>query len=286
MTHSTVRRPVQRVDLAQPSGSAGRSTGLDTLATEEPLQILINQEPYATTMRTPGHDLELALGFLISEGVISTPEDVASAAHCSNTSRLTAPDGSRQSAEADHNAVTVELRPHLPGPDPSKHRHVTSACGVCGTATVDAVRARSRYDLADDRASVDAALITGLPPAMRRAQRVFERTGGLHAAALFDRGGRLLCLREDVGRHNAVDKVVGWAFTRELVPLTGHVIQVSGRASFELVQKAWLAGAPILAAVSAPSSLAAELAEEAGMTLIGFSRDNRFTVYSGGHRIT
>ena len=258
--------------------TAERTTRLDTLATEEPLQVLVNGDPYATTMRTPGHDLELALGFLVSEGVITAPEDVESAAHCSNTSRLTAPDGQPSNAEADHNAVTVDLRPHVPAPDPAKHRHITSACGVCGTATVDAVRAQCRYDGATDPTQVDAAVITRLPQAMRTAQRVFERTGGPHAAGLFDVTGQLLCLREDVGRHNALDKLVGWAFTRGLLPLTGHVMQVSGRASFELVQKTWLAGAPVLAAVSAPSSLAADLADDAGLTRSASDRCGQATL--------
>jgi FdhD protein len=162
---------------------------------------------------------------------------------------------------------------------------VTSACGVCGTATVDAVRSRSPYDLRADDVRVAAATLAALPDRMRAAQRVFDRTGGLHAAGLFAADGTLLCVREDVGRHNALDKVVGWAFTRGLLPLRGHVLQVSGRASFELAQKAWLAGAPVLAAVSAPSSLAAELADDAGMTLVGFSRGDRFTVYAGAERV-
>jgi FdhD protein len=272
-----MRRPVLRVTV-----DGRRTTRQDTLATEEPLQILVGREPYATTMRTPGHDLDLALGFLVSEGVISAPEDVAGAAHCPDTAPVTA-DGSK--GEPDHNVVTVDLRAHVPAPDPAKHRHVTSACGVCGTSTVAAVRERSGYDVRADPAVVSDAVIAGLPRAMREKQRVFDRTGGLHAAALFDVTGRLLCLREDVGRHNAVDKVVGWAFTAGLLPLTGRLLQVSGRASFELVQKAWLAGCPVLAAVSAPSSLAAELAEDAGLTLIGFSRGDHFTVYTGAHRI-
>jgi FdhD protein len=290
VTHTTVRRRVQRVTIDGPreSPATSRASRLDTLAIEEPLQIMVGGEPYATTMRTPGHDLDLALGFLVSEGAIASPEDVESAARCSNTSRLTSASGGpavNLVDEADHNAVTVGLRPHVATPDAAKHRHVTSACGVCGTASVEDVRARGRYEVAADMVVVDAAVIAGLPQAMRAAQRVFERTGGLHAAGLFTATGQLLCLREDVGRHNAVDKVVGWAFTHGLLPLTGHIVQVSGRASFELVQKTWLAGAPILAAVSAPSSLAADLADDAGLTLIGFSRDDHFTVYTGAQRI-
>jgi FdhD protein len=277
VTHTSVRRRVLRVTLDGASTSRQ-----DTLATEEPLQILINRAPFVTTMRTPGHDLDLALGFLVSEGVIAGPADVAGAAHCPDSAPI-GPDGAP--GEPGHNVVTVDLRPHVLLPDPAKHRHVSSACGVCGTATVDAVRARCRYDLHADATVVGASVLAGLPQAMRARQRIFDRTGGLHAAGLFDAEGRLLCLREDVGRHNAVDKVVGWAFTAGLLPLAGHVLQVSGRASFELVQKAWLAGCPVLSAVSAPSSLAADLAQEAGLTLIGFSRGDHFTIYSGEQRV-
>lgn len=276
MPHATTRRPAVRVSI-EPGGSAGRAGRVETLATEEPLQILVNGAPYATTMRTPGHDLELALGFLLSESVVVGGEDVAGAAHCP---------GSNPGPDSDHNTVTVDLRAHVPEPEPARHRHVTSACGVCGTSTVDALRARGRHHLGASPASVAAATLATLPDRMRSAQRVFDRTGGLHAAALFALDGRLLCLREDVGRHNAVDKVVGWALTRDMLPLAGHVLQVSGRASFELVQKCWLAGCPVLAAVSAPSSLAADLAEEVGLTLVGFSRGDRFTVYTGVQRIT
>jgi FdhD protein len=282
----------------------------DTLATEEPLEIQLDGEPFTTTMRTPGHDLDLALGFLVGEAVIARPGDVVRAAHCPDAvapprerARALVPVadvavgpgcGGRWGGEepeaatataGTHNVVTVDLAPHVTRPAPERHRHVTSACGVCGTATVDEIRARSPHDLHEDAARFDARTIAALPGRMRDAQRVFDRTGGLHAAALFAPHGRLLCVREDVGRHNALDKVVGWAFTRGLLPLRGHVLQVSGRASFELAQKAWLAGAPALAAVSAPSSLAAELAEEAGMTLVGFSRGDHFTVYAGAERV-
>jgi FdhD protein len=255
---------------------------LDTLAVEEPLEIQLDGEQFTTTMRTPGHDLDLALGFLVGEGVVARPEDVVRAAHCPDA--VGARPGIGLGA-GTHNVVTVDLAPGVPRPARERHRHVTSACGVCGTATVDEIRARSPHDLHEDAARFDARTIAALPGRMRDAQRVFDRTGGLHAAALFAPHGRLLCVREDVGRHNALDKVVGWAFTRGLLPLRGHVLQVSGRASFELAQKAWLAGAPALAAVSAPSSLAAELAEEAGMTLVGFSRGDHFTVYAGAERV-
>ena len=270
MTHSTVRRPVVRVT------ADGRVTRRqDTLATEEPLELQLDGEPFTTTMRTPGHDLDLALGFLVGEGVVARPDDVVRAAHCPDA------DGGR-----NHNVVTVDLAPHVARPAPARHRHVTSACGVCGTATVDEIRARSPHDLWADGVRVTADVLARLPDRMRDAQRVFERTGGLHAAALFTADGRLLCLREDVGRHNALDKVVGWALAQGRLPLAGHVLQVSGRASFELAQKAWLAGCPVLAAVSAPSSLAVDLAADAGMTLVGFSRGDRLTVYTGTERVT
>jgi FdhD protein len=273
----------------------------DTLAVEEPLELQLDGEPFTTTMRTPGHDLDLALGFLVGEGVVVRQADVVRAAHCPDAvtpprERVRAlvpvadvaigtPEAPGPAART-HNVVTVDLAPGVARPAPARHRHVTSACGVCGTATVEEIRARSPHDLRADTTTVAAATLAGLPVTMRRAQRGFDRTGGLHAAALFAPDGRLLCLREDVGRHNALDKVVGWAFTRGALPLAGHVLQVSGRASFELVQKAAVAGCPVLAAVSAPSSLAADLAEETGMTLVGFSRGDRFTVYAGAERVT
>jgi FdhD protein len=229
-------------------------------------------------MRTPGHDLELALGFLVGEGVVGSPEDVVSARHC--------PDAARDSGgEPTHNVVEVRLRAGVVVP-PSRYRAVSSACGVCGTTSIDAVRTRSVHAVAADPVTVDAAVLAALPDRLRAAQRVFDRTGGLHAAGLFTPAGDLLVLREDVGRHNAVDKVVGWAFQRSGLPLSGSVLQVSGRASFELVQKAWTAGCPVLAAVSAPSSLAVDLALEAGLTLVGFSRAGSFNVYAGAQRVT
>jgi FdhD protein len=274
MAHTKVRQRVVRVAVD------GRwAVRPDMLAVEEPLEIRVDDVPFTVTMRTPGHDLDLALGFLVAEGTLSRPEDVVSARHC--------PDAARDAdGRKTHNVVTVDLAPGVPPPAAVRHRLVSSACGICGSASIEAVRTRSRHDLATDDVRIDAAVLAGLPVRMREAQAVFERTGGLHAAALFTPAGDLICLREDVGRHNAVDKVVGWAFAAGRLPLRGHVLQVSGRASFELVQKAWMAGCPALAAVSAPSSLAAELAREAGMTLVGFSRGDRFSVYSGEPRIT
>jgi FdhD protein len=273
MATMTARRPVTRVTDGR------RVRRPDTLAVEEPLEIRVDGAPFTVTMRTPGHDLELALGFLVAEGVIGDGRQVRSAVHC--------PDAAR---DADglptHNVVDVTLAAGVAAPTRDRQRHVSSACGICGAESIDAVRTRSPYDLGADAVRLEPELIADLPRRLRDAQRVFASTGGLHAAGLFGADGELVCLREDVGRHNAVDKVVGWALGQELLPLTGHVLQVSGRASFELVQKAWLAGCPVLAAVSAPSSLAADLAEEAGMTLIGFSRGTSFNVYAGEQRLT
>jgi FdhD protein len=272
MATMTARRPVTRVS----GGSSVRRP--DTLAVEEPLEIRVNGEPFSVTMRTPGHDLDLVLGFLVAEGVVRRADQARSAIHC--------PDAARdEDGRPTYNVVDVTLAPGVAGPERVRQRQVSSACGICGTQSIDAVRARSPYDVTADQVRLPAELVAGLPERLRQAQRVFDSTGGLHAAGLFTAAGELLCLREDVGRHNAVDKVVGWAFTQGRLPLAGQVLQVSGRASFELVQKAWVAGCPVLAAVSAPSSLAADLATDAGMTLVGFSRGASFNVYAGEQRI-
>jgi len=273
MSSMTTRRPVVR----RRAGTVSRRP--DTLAVEEPLEIHVDGGPFTVTMRTPGHDVELALGFLLSEGVVRSPHHVRSVRHC--------PDAA---VDADgrptYNVVEVRLAPGVPPPNRSRARAVSSACGVCGAESVAAVRARCSTDLGHDTTGVDAAVLAGLPDRLRAAQRGFDRTGGLHAAGLFTAAGEPRCVREDVGRHNAVDKVVGWALQHDALPLAGHVLQVSGRASFELVQKAWLAGCPVLAAVSAPSSLAVDLAARAGLTLVGFSRGGSFNVYAGDGRIS
>jgi FdhD protein len=274
----------------------------DTLAAEEPLEIRVGPasgrseaEPAASrdrlatgttggrrpalavTMRTPGDDLDLAIGFLVTEGIIASADDVVTAQLCAGAE-----------TPNTYNVVDVVLAPDVepPGTDPARHFYTTSSCGVCGKTSIDAVRVRSRHDVAADPVTVDAAVLTTLPTALRAAQKTFDVTGGLHAAALFDPAGTLVCLREDVGRHNAVDKVVGWAARAGRLPATGHVLMVSGRASFELVQKATLAGIPVLAAVSAPSTLAVDLAAEAGLTLVGFLRGRTFNIYSRPERIT
>jgi FdhD protein len=251
----------------------------DVLAVEEPLEIRVGGRSLAVTMRTPGNDYDLAAGFLVSEGVISRGEQFSTARYCA---------GATVEGLNTYNVLDVTLAPGVAPPDPSLERsfYTTSSCGLCGKASIDAVRTQSAFEVRDDELRVDAALITSFPGKLREQQAVFEKTGGLHAAALFDGvTGEMLVLREDVGRHNAVDKVVGWAVKENRLPLTGTVLMVSGRASFELTQKAMMAGIPVLAAVSAPSSLAAELATEAGLTLIGFLRGNSMVIYAGAQRV-
>ncbi|BCY15583.1 sulfurtransferase FdhD [Actinoplanes sp. L3-i22] len=263
-----------RIDLAGPPGSVRRP---DELAAEEPLEIRVRKQPLAVTMRTPGNDIDLAMGFLLSEGMIAVAEDVTTAQLCAGTD-----------TPNTYNVVDIVLGAHVPPPltDPTRNFYTTSSCGVCGKASIDAVRTKSRFDVTGDPLRVPAATLAELPGRLRAAQRTFDRTGGLHAAGLFTAAGELLVLREDVGRHNAVDKVLGWALREGRLPLTGHVLMVSGRASFELTQKAWMAGLPLLAAVSAPSTLAVELADEAGMTLVGFLRGQTMNVYAGVERVT
>jgi FdhD protein len=293
MGRVTDRRTVVRIDTAATRheqattpGPAATATAtavrrMDTLAAEEPLEIRVGRpgetrRPLAVTMRTPGDDLDLALGFLFTEGVTTAPRDVLTAQLCAGSD-----------VPNTYNVVDVTLAPHVEGPDTDVARnfYTTSSCGVCGKASIDSVRTRSRFEVASDALTVTAATIVDLPARLRAAQKTFELTGGLHAAGLFDAGGDLLCVREDVGRHNAVDKVVGWALREGRIPLVGHVLMVSGRASFELVQKAVMAGIPMLAAVSAPSTLAADLAEESGLTLIGFLRGATMNVYAGAERV-
>jgi FdhD protein len=257
----------------------GIATGRpDTLAAEEPLEIRVAGRPLTVTMRTPGNDFDLARGFLVSEGVVTAALDVAAIRYCAGA---TANDGNT------YNVVDVRLADGVPLPDVSVERnfYTTSSCGLCGKASLEAVRTISRWRVARDPLRLNTETIAALPDKLRAAQRVFDRTGGLHAAALFDAAGELWCVREDVGRHNAVDKVIGWALDQGRLPLSGMTLMVSGRASFELVQKAVMAGIPALAAVSAPSSLAVDLAREMGLTLIGFLRGTSMNVYSGIERI-
>ena len=267
------------IEIADGAGTVLRR--MDALTGEEPLEIRVGRvgatrSPLAVTMRTPGDELDLALGFLLTEGLITDAADVVTAQLCAGADEPNT-----------YNVVDVALAADVPEPvtDPARNFYTTSSCGVCGKASIDAVRTKSRFDVASDDSTVDAGVLVSLPQRLREHQRIFERTGGLHAAGLFTVEGDLVCVREDVGRHNAVDKVVGWALREHRLPLRGHVLTVSGRASFELVQKASMAGIPVLTAVSAPSTLAVDLADEAGLTLAGFVRGSSMNVYAGAHRV-
>jgi FdhD protein len=275
--HRLARKP-RSVDLTQVSvwddGRVVRKE--DYLAAEEPLEIRAGAEPLTVTMRTPGHDRELAAGFLFTEGLVQRRAQI-----------LTLEGELGEKEKNRGNVVRVELAPEA-APDFEKmrrHFFAASSCGICGKASIDSVRVRA---LAPPNPGfrLDPETLLRLPNALRASQAVFGRTGGLHAAALFDRTGKLLVLREDIGRHNAVDKVVGWALLEDRLPLANAALLVSGRGGFEIVQKAIVAGLPVVASVSAPSSLAVQLARELGLTLVGFLRGRRFVVYAGEERIT
>ncbi|NUS13400.1 MAG: formate dehydrogenase accessory sulfurtransferase FdhD [Streptomyces sp.] len=273
MGRVTERRRVLRIRGAAAAHRA------DTLVAEEPLEIRLNGRPLAITMRTPGDDFALATGFLVSEGVLAAADEVANVVYCA---------GATADGANTYNVVDVTLAPGVPLPAITLERNVytTSSCGLCGKASLDAVRTATRLPV--DPAGgprLTPEVLAGLPGALRAGQEVFDRTGGLHAAALFSADGELLDLREDVGRHNAVDKLVGRALREGRLPLADRILMVSGRASFELAQKAVMAGIPVLAAVSAPSSLAVDLARESGLTLVGFLRGDSMNVYAGEDRI-
>lgn len=265
----TVRRRIWRVD-----GGAAR-TAEDVLATEEPLEIrLLRGEqsvPLAVTMRTPGHDFELAAGFLFSEGIVRGRDQIERMEYCVGPVD-----------EQQYNSVGVRLRAGaaLDTERLTRHFYTTSSCGVCGKASLDALRVEVPWTIPTDEPRVSAEVVAGLPDELRAAQGVFDRTGGLHASGLFDTDGVLLSVREDVGRHNALDKLIGEQLLEGTLPLHNRLLVVSGRASFELVQKTAMAGIPLMVAVGAPSSLAVEAAEEFGITLVGFARGPRFNVYS------
>jgi FdhD protein len=272
VSDGTARVPVRKL-----SGDARISRAeLDVLAVEEPLEVRLawrerdamTERAIAVTMRTPGHDAELALGFLTTEGLVTRREEVAACEASGNVARVELAPGTR-----------VELR------GMERSFYMTSSCGVCGKASIDAVRVRRPFAPPSWGLRLSPQAVQGMPGALRGAQAVFDATGGLHAAALFDEHGVLVEVREDVGRHNAVDKLVGWALGEGRLPLADSVLFLSGRASFELIQKAALAGVPVVAAVGAPSSLAVEMAREVGITLLGFVRDGRFNVYTGAERI-
>jgi FdhD protein len=253
----------------------------DVLATEEPMEIRLlaghTTQTVAVTMRTPGADFELAAGFLYGEGILDSPDDVQKISYCVD---------SDLDAEQRYNIVNVELRGgrQFDLRPLERHFYTTSACGVCGKASLEQLELRG-CPVIPAGPEVLAEVLTTLPEKLREAQGLFNATGGLHAAALFDYKGELLALREDVGRHNATDKLVGWALLEGRLPLSDHIVVVSGRSSFEILQKCLTAGVPVVCAISAPSSLAVDVAREFGMTLVGFLRGGRFNVYTGSDRI-
>ena len=265
--------------------NGGMQTREDLLAVEAPLEIRLGfgpadhrvQKSILVTMRTPGNDFELATGFLYNENIIQNRDDIYSIQHCTDIGRQSNPE----------NIVRAELTPEIKVNLKALERHfyATSSCGVCGKASIDAVQVANCPVLPPGAPTVPIPLIHGLITRLQKKQTAFRHTGGLHAAALFDRAGNLLIIREDVGRHNAVDKLIGTACYKNMIPLSDAIVLVSGRASFELVQKILRAGAPVMVAVGAPSSLAVELAQTFGLTLIGFLRDKRFNIYAGKERI-
>ena len=272
-----LRRNVSNVHVVALNDGV-RSERTDTLAAEEPLEIRVQgpgqeQRSVAVTMRTPGGDFELAVGFLFTEGLI-VPSDVGRVAYCDT----------QPGEDQQYNVVSVTLHRPFDFDLLKRNFYATASCGVCGKAALDDIEVRCAP--VADGPEVASDVLLSLPAALRRAQKVFDRTGGLHAAGLFTAEGGAIAVREDVGRHNAVDKVIGEQVLAGRVPLAGHVLQVSGRLSFEIVQKAAVAGIPIVSAVSAPSSLAVDAAERFGMTLVGFVRDDRLNVYAGPQRVT
>ena len=292
--------PIRTPDLKRPNTSTARPARVrfvqvhkvekgsvrlesDLLAVEEPLEILLGyhsqgrrrEKTLSITMRTPGHDRELAAGFLYTEGIVLKPEDIEGVF------------ASRNSEGDLHNGVRVDLRRGVEFDETklARHFYTTSSCGVCGKASLETIRVHPSRKVLEDRPRVDSRVIEKLGPALRAGQKVFRQTGGLHAAGLFDSDGRLLSLREDVGRHNAVDKLIGREVLEGRLPLDDRLMMVSGRTSFEILQKAVMAGIAMVVAVSAPSSLAVALARDFGMTLVGFMRPGRFNVYAHGERI-
>lgn len=278
MSRITARRRITAVDASHPGG-VGR---IDTVAMEEPLEIRLGGAPYTVTMRTPGHDVELAQGLLNAEGIITRLEDVATARYCAGSVM----DDETGNPANTYNVLDIRLAPGVVVPEGRVRRAVTSsACGVCGTESIDLLRTQTHFDIATDGVRVRAEALLAMPDALREAQKVFSSTGGLHGVALFTPEGEMLVAREDVGRHNATDKVIGWAMQHGRYPATESVLFVSGRTSFELAQKAAMAGVPILAGISAPSSLAVDVADELGITLAGFVRGDRMNIYTHPERI-
>lgn len=274
-----VNDPIKNPAVSQRSvvklGPDGKSTEqMDCVACEEPLEIRLQGQSIAITMRTPGHDEELAVGFLISEGIITQTGQVTHAAHCQTGEAAQTGNVLNVFTSADVLVDFDRLTRHVFG---------SSSCGLCGKASIDEVQ--MHFPPVKSQLKISRTVLTGLPSALRQQQAAFDQTGGLHAAALFDSQGTLLISREDVGRHNAVDKVIGWAFQQGHWPLEKNILMVSGRASFEILQKALAASIPIIAAVSAPSSLAVDFAQESGQTLIGFLRGDSMNLYTHGERV-
>ncbi len=269
-----------RISLPEGGGPGGTAARADLLAAEEPLGIRVDGAALTMTMRTPGDDVELAAGFLVGEAVVRIPDDIREIKLCDGTAC------GHGGHEGLGNIADVTLAAGVTvAPGARRNFMTSSACGVCGKASIRDICVLPHAALADDTSSFAPVMLASLPGRLREAQRVFSSTGGLHAAGLFAADGDLVAVREDVGRHNAVDKVVGRALLDDRLPLTGCVLLVSGRVSFELVQKAVLAGIPVLAAVSAPSSLAVDLAEETELTLVGFLRGPSMNVYAGARRL-
>ena len=265
----------QEIAVRQMSNGVTRSH-MDSVAREEPLEIQLGPAALAVVMRTPGHDEELTLGFLVTERVVASVADVVSIRHCSQAA----------SAEAEDNVIRVALAPHVEVDLVALRRNLfaSSSCGICGKATIENALATAPALCADD-VLFDAGVIQSFPQLLVAQQIAFQRTGGLHAAGLFDANGHLVVVREDVGRHNAVDKVIGWAARDSRLPLAGHALMVSGRISYEIVQKALAARIPLIAAVSAPTSLAVDLAAASNITLIGFVRGTSMNIYTHPRRV-
>lgn len=290
MGRLTTRRQIRRVETGTEPNPQGPTwaDAVDVIAVEEPLELRLGGISLTVTMRTPGHDVELAHGLLYGEGVISSAQDLASARYCAGATA----DPTGRAATSEHqgnsyNVLDLQLRERAAADQRISQRALitSSACGICGTQAIADLLAGGLPDVHADQVRFTATALSDLPRRLRDGQPVFGRTGGVHAAALCLPDGTTLVVREDVGRHNAVDKVVGWALLNDAIPATGRVLAVSGRASYELVQKAVRAGIPALCAVSAPSSLAVDLAQASGLTLVGFAREGRFTVYTHPERI-
>ncbi|GAB2546255.1 formate dehydrogenase accessory sulfurtransferase FdhD [Nocardia heshunensis] len=268
MSRVTARRRTLRIS---PTGIITRP---DTLAVEEPLEIRTGGQSLTVTMRTPGADIDLIHGFLYAEGIIDSAEDIVTARYCAGTD---------ENGQNTYNVLDVQLR--NPTPITPRPFLTNSSCGLCGKTALDEVQTRLRHPIPSGTPRIDVDTLAKLPTELRSRQQVFDATGGLHGAGLFTADGEALAVREDIGRHNAVDKLIGWAMRENRLPAHDLILMVSGRASFELVQKAVMAGIPILGAVSAPSSLAVDLAAESGLTLIGFLRGESMNVYCGEDRL-